>query len=72
MSQGTFYDKLVRLEVFKRIFVFRSNIDFFLRRKYMVFGQKWPNFEVDISHLFISLGISMCRQTFLGIIFKFK
>ena len=40
MSQGTFCGKLVRLEAFKRIFVFRLNIDFFLRGKSTVFGQK--------------------------------
>ena len=29
MSQGTFSDTLIRLEAFKRIFVFRPKIDFF-------------------------------------------
>ena len=60
MSQGTFCDKLARLEAFKRIFVFRPKIDFFPRGKSMVFGQKWPNFEVGIFHLFMSQGISTC------------
>ena len=40
MCQGTISDKLIRLEAFKRIFVFRPKIDFFLRGKSMVFGQK--------------------------------
>ena len=31
MSQGTFLDTLIRLEAFKRIFVFGPEIDFFLR-----------------------------------------
>ena len=70
MSQGTFLDALIRLEAFKRIFVFRPKIDYFLRGLSMVFGQKWPNFEVCIFHLFMSLGISECRKTPLGIIFK--
>ena len=38
MSQGTCLDTLNRLEAFKRIFVFRPKIDFFLRGKSMVFG----------------------------------
>ena len=29
MSQGRFSDTLIRLETFKRIFVFRPKIDFF-------------------------------------------
>ena len=40
MSQGTFSDTLIRLEAFKRIFVFLPKIDFFPRGKSMVFGQK--------------------------------
>ena len=40
MSQETFSDTLIRLEAFKRIFVFRPKIDFFPRGKSMVFGQK--------------------------------
>ena len=40
MSQETFSDILIRLEPFKRIFVFRPKIDFFPRGKSMVFGQK--------------------------------
>ena len=39
MSLGTFSDTLVRLEAFKRIFVFRPKIDFFPRGNSMVFGQ---------------------------------
>ena len=30
MSQGTFSDTLIRLEAFKRIFVFRPKIDIFV------------------------------------------
>ena len=40
MSQGTFSDTLIRLEGFKRIFVFRPKIDFFPSGKSMDFGQK--------------------------------
>ena len=40
MSQGMFLDTLIRLEAFKRIFVFRPKIDFFPRGKSMVFVQK--------------------------------
>ena len=40
MSQGTFSNTLIRLEAFKRIFVFRAKIDFFPRGKSMGFGQK--------------------------------
>ena len=40
MSQGTCFDTVIRLEAFKRIFVFRQKIDFFPRGKSMVFGQK--------------------------------
>ena len=40
MSQGTFSDTLIRLESFKKIFLFRPKIDFFLRGKSRVFGQK--------------------------------
>ena len=72
MSQGTFSDTLTRLETFKRIFVFGPKIDFFPRGKSMVFGQKLPNFEVGIFHLFMSLGMSACRKTPLGVMFKLK
>ena len=34
----------------------------------MGFGQKWPNFEVGIFQLFMSLMISACGKTPLGII----
>ena len=40
MSQGTFSDLLIRLEAFKRIFVFRPEIDFLPRGKPTVLGQK--------------------------------
>ena len=40
MSRVTFLDTLVRLEAFKRIFVIRLKIDFSLRAKSTVFGQK--------------------------------
>ena len=72
MSQGTILHTLIRLEAFKRIFVFRPKIDFFLRGWSEVFGQKWPNFEVCIFHLFMSLGMSECRKTPLGITCKCK
>ena len=72
MSQGTFLDTLIRLEAFKTIFVFHPKIDFFPRGLSRVFGQKWPNFEVGIFHLFMSLGISECRKKSLGIIFKLE
>ena len=39
MSQGTFSDTLIRLEAFKRIFVFRPKMDFFPRGKSMVFAK---------------------------------
>ena len=70
MSQGTFFDELIRLEAFKGIFVFCPKIDFFPRGKFMVFARKWPNFEVGIFHLFMSLGISAFGKTALGIILK--
>ena len=34
MSQGTFSNTLIQLEAFKRIFVFRPNIDFFSSRHF--------------------------------------
>ena len=40
MSQETFSDTLIRLEAFKRIFVFCPKLDFFSRCKSRVFGQK--------------------------------
>ena len=40
MSQGTFSDLLIGLEAFKRMFVFRPQIDFLPRGKPTVFGQK--------------------------------
>ena len=72
MSQGTFSDLLIRLEAFKRIFVFRPKFDFLPRGKPTVFGQKRPKFEVGIFHSFMCLEISACRKTPFGIIFKCK
>ena len=40
MSQGTFTDTLIRLEAFKRIFVFHLKIDLFPRGTSRIFGQK--------------------------------
>ena len=40
MSQGMFSDTPIRLEAFKRIFVFRPKIDFFPNGKSGVFAQK--------------------------------
>ena len=37
MPQGTFLDTLIRLEDFKRIFIFRPKMDFFPRGKSMLF-----------------------------------
>ena len=59
---GEVTDTLIRFEAFKRIFLFRPKMDFFLKSKSMVFGQKWPNFEVRIFDLFMSLAISACRN----------
>ena len=39
MSQGTFSDLLIRLEAFKRIFVFCPKIDFLPKGKLTVLGQ---------------------------------
>ena len=72
MSQGTFLHTLIRLEAFHRILVFRPKIDLFPRGYSIVFGQKLPNFEVGMFHLFMSLGILECRKMPLGIIFKSK
>ena len=47
---------------------FCPKIDFFPRGKSIVFGQKLPNFEVGIFQLFMSLMITACRETPLGII----
>ena len=44
MSQGTFLGTLIRLKAFKRLFVFRLKVDFFLRGKSMVFCQKMTKF----------------------------
>ena len=70
MSQGTFSDLLIpfALEAFKRIFV--QKIDFLPRSKPTVLAQKSPDFQVGSFYSFISLGISMCRKTPLGITLK--
>ena len=39
MSQGTFSDTLIPLDAFKRIFVFRPEIDFFPTDKSRVLGE---------------------------------
>ena len=39
MSKGTFSDILIRLEAFKRIFVFRPHIHFLPKGKPTVLGQ---------------------------------
>ena len=39
MSRGTFSNTLIRLEAFKRILVFRPEIDFSPRGKSRLFGQ---------------------------------
>ena len=72
MSQGTFTDTLIRLEALKTTFVFRPQIDFFLRGKSLLFGKKSLNFQVSIFDLFMSLGIPVCQKPPLGIIFKCK
>ena len=40
MSQGPFSDTPIRLEAFKRIFVFRPEIEFFPTGKSRPFGKK--------------------------------
>ena len=65
MSKGTFSDLLIRLETFKRIFAFRPKIDFLARSNPKVFGVKF-------FHSFMSLRISACRKTPLGIVLKCK
>ena len=39
MPQGTFWDTLIRLEAFKRIFIFRPKMDFFPRGKSMLLAK---------------------------------
>ena len=73
MSQGTFSDLLIRLEAFKRIFVFRLKIDFLPRGKPTIFCQKTTNIWSRLFfYSFMSLGISACHKTPFGIIFKCK
>ena len=72
MSQGTYKNTMIRLEACKKIFAFRPNIDFFLRGKSRNFGQKLTNFVDGIVHLFMIPGISECRKSALGNIFKLK
>ena len=45
MSQGTLSDILIRLEAFKRIFVFRPKIDFLPRSKPTVSGKNEEIFK---------------------------
>ena len=40
MSQGTIIETLMRLEAFKTIFVCPLKLDFFVRGRSMLFGQK--------------------------------
>ena len=70
MSQGTFFNLLIRLEAFKRIFVCGPKIDFFPRGKPTVLGQNRPNFQIDIFDYLMSLGILACRKTPLTMILK--
>ena len=71
MSQGTFSNTLIRLGAFKRTFVFCPKIDFFSKGLVQGFWSKMNQiFEVGIFHLLMALGISSCRETPLGIIFK--
>ena len=44
MSQWTFLDTLIRLEAFKRIFVFRPKIDFFSKMFVHGFWSKMAKF----------------------------
>ena len=63
MSLRTFQDTLIRLEAFKRIFVFRPKIDFF------GFWSKMTKFGGRQSSPFMSLGISAFGIRPLGITF---
>ena len=45
MSQGTFLDTLIRLEAFKRIFVFGPKIDFFSKGLVQGFWSKVTKFS---------------------------
>ena len=51
MSPGTFSDRMIRLEAFKRIFLFRPKINFFRRIS--------PGFLVRTDQIFKS-GFSTC------------
>ena len=44
MSHGTFSDTLIRMDAFKRIFVFGPKIDFLPKGKSMLFGEKMTIF----------------------------
>ena len=72
MCQETLSDTRIRFGTSKRIVVFGSKIDFIPMGQSMGFLQTWPNFELGISYLLMSLGISECRKTPLGIIFSCK
>ena len=63
MPPGTIADILIRLIDLKKKIP---------RGKSMVFGQKWPNFQVAIVHLFMSPGMSASRKAPLEINVKCK
>ena len=70
MSQGKFQNTLIRLEVFKRIFLFCPQIDFVFQGvspRVLVKNDQSLNLKVGIFHFFMPLGISACRKTPLGI-----
>ena len=71
MSHGTFLDTTIRWEAFKKIFVLRPKIDFFFQGVCPGFLVKNDQIlEAGIFHFFMSLGISACRKTSLGIILR--
>ena len=72
MSQGTFSDTLIRSEAFKRIFVFRSKIDFFQGVSPSFLAKNDQIFKSAFFHLFMSLGIWASLKSPLGIILKWK
>ena len=59
MSQGTFSDKLIRLEAFKRKFVLSPKIDFFPRGRFRVFWSKMSQFW----SLIMSVNFKLCSYT---------
>ena len=70
MSQGKFSDLMIRLEAFKRIFLFRPKIDFLPKGKPKILGQNNQLFKSAFLTFFMSLGISAFRKTPLGMILK--